>query len=134
MEQSSRPPAALGDEVALDLTGVVFVGWAGLKVLLDARLDHPLLRVTAANPRVLAVLEASGTAEYLTGRRLASSAQDEQKPNRSTDDGSGPERRRHPNDVQQPGLQMRTRDRLPLPPRRPLRLRLRPPDGGERPN
>ena len=63
---------ASGDEVDLDVSGVVFLGWPGLKVLLDARLNHSSLRITAANPRVLAILEASGTAEYLTaigGRR-----------------------------------------------------------------
>src|SRR4030095_4798725 len=59
--------AVADDEVELDLSGVAFVGWTGLEVLLDARLDHPLLRITVANDRVLAVLEASGTAGYLMG-------------------------------------------------------------------
>jgi len=61
--------AVESDAVELDLSGAVFVGAEGLRVLLDARLDHRSLRVTAVSPGVWATLESSGTAEYLTGSR-----------------------------------------------------------------
>ena len=64
--------AAPGGAIELDLSGVVFMDWPGLRVLLDVRLDNPLLRIVAASARVRDVLATSGTADYLSNAREAS--------------------------------------------------------------
>ena len=64
--------SAPGEAINLDLSGVVVMDWAGLRVLLDARLDHPRLRVVAASERVRQVLATSGTADYLSNGLEAS--------------------------------------------------------------
>jgi hypothetical protein len=65
-----RAIAALAsDEVDLDLGGAVFLGWPGLEVLLEMRLDHPSVRISAASDRVWHMLDASGTSALFTGSR-----------------------------------------------------------------
>src|SRR5437868_3123019 len=58
--------AVSGETIELDLSGVVFMDWVGLRLLLDARLDHPSLRIVAMSGLVRDVLSASGTAQYLS--------------------------------------------------------------------
>jgi anti-anti-sigma regulatory factor len=56
-----------GHGIDVDLGAVDHISWPGLRVLLDARVLHPQLRVVAVSEQVDHVLASSRTAEYLRG-------------------------------------------------------------------
>ena len=56
-----------GAPIDLDLSGVTFLDSSALHVLMKARQRNPTMRIGAASPIVLRLLEVTGTTNYLMG-------------------------------------------------------------------